>query len=129
MRSLYLKVLVWSIATVMAAVVGLFIHSVLMPARGGGPPVQGGRILADVARRTYAKEGREALRELVRLAGADSNNEFYVTDAQGRDLITNEDRSTLLAESPSPRPRYPFPFPPSGRRSCTSFRHRDRHDR
>lgn len=115
MKSLYFKVLVWSIATVMAAVLGLFIHSAMMPNRGGGPPFQGGRILADAAQRIYAKEGRDALREFVRGAGADPNSEYYVTDARGRDLITGEDRSPLLAERPSPRPRYPFPVPPPPR--------------
>ena len=115
MSSLYLKVLVWSIATVMAAMLGLFIHSAMMPMRAGGPPFQNGRILADVARRIYAKEGREALRELVRDAGVNSNSEFYVTDDQGRDLVTNEDRSSLLAERPSSRPRLPFPMPPPAR--------------
>ena len=112
MRSLYFKVLVWSIATVMAAMLGLFIHSAMMTSRGAGPPFQGGRILADVSQRIYLKEGRSALRQFIKEAGTDSPNEYYVTDARGRDLITDEDRSALLSERPSFRPRYPFPVPP-----------------
>lgn len=115
MRSLYLKVLLWSIATLMAAMLGLFLHSAMMPPRDGGPPFQSGRTLADVARRVYAKEGPDGLRELVRDANADSRSEHYITDARGRDLITGEDRSALLAERPSSRPRFLFPLPPPGR--------------
>jgi two-component system sensor histidine kinase CpxA len=115
MKSLYLKVLVWSIATVMAAMAGLFVHSAITSPRIGGPPWQSGRILADLARRIYADEGREGLRTFLRQATEDSGTELYVTDPQGKDLLSGEDRSALLNERNPPRTRYLLPLPPPSR--------------
>lgn len=119
MRSLYLKVLVWSLATLAAAMAGLFIHSSITGGRGPGPGpgFQSGKILADVAQRIYSKEGAEALGAFIQKATEDTGSELYVTDASGLDLITREDRSGLLREQARPRARpwLPFPMPPPPR--------------
>ncbi len=110
MKSLYLKVLVWSIVTVVVAMTGLMLHSRLTMRRGG-PGFPTGRILADVARRIQKEGGVEALRAFVAKASADTASTFYVTDGTGRDLLTGEDRSALLAP-PGPPPSRFFPFAP-----------------
>ncbi|MBI2688294.1 MAG: HAMP domain-containing protein [Acidobacteria bacterium] len=112
MRSLYLKVLVWSIATVVAAMAGLFLHAALTSPRRGGPPFQSGRILADFAQRSYTAEGVEGLRTFMKYVSADTDAEIHVTDSIGKDLLTGDDRSALLREHRPERPRYFWPFFP-----------------
>jgi two-component system sensor histidine kinase CpxA len=112
MKSLYFKVLVWSIATVALVMTGLIVHS-RMSRPPGGPPFQTTRVLADIAQRIYATEGREALREFVRQSTQGTGATFYVTDATGHDLLTGDDRSALLAEPGTGPPGRAFSAPSS----------------
>lgn len=115
MKSLYLKVLVWSIATVAVAMMGLFLHSRFAPRRGFWPPSQSTRILADVARRIYREEGAAGLKTFLAQASEDSGTHFYVTDAAGKDLITGEDRSAQFHFDSARPPGFFSPFPNQAR--------------
>lgn len=112
MKSFYFKVLVWSIATVALVMTGLLVHSRVFRLRGG-PPFQTTRILADVAQRIYIKEGPESLRDFVRQSAQSTGATFFVTDANGGDLLTGEDRSALLAEAATGPPGRAFSAPSS----------------
>ena len=117
MRTLYFKVLVWSIATLLAAVAGLVVHFNFFARRGagpGGPGFQNARLLADAAQRIYSGEGKAGLKTFLEEASDSTNSLLYVTGPDGKDLLTGEDRSALLAP-PGPPPRsFPF-FPPPPR--------------
>jgi two-component system sensor histidine kinase CpxA len=114
MKSLYLKVLVWSIATVVVAMSGLFIHSRFSPRRAG-PPFQNARMLADVAQRVYAAEGRPGLQLFLSQPAEDPSSEYFIADAAGRDLLSGDDRSMLLRQRAEGPNRFWFLSPPAGR--------------
>ena len=97
MKSLYIKVLVWSIATVVVAMSGLFIHSRFSP-RFGGPPFHSARLLADVAQRIYTTEGQPGLKLFLSQLTDDPSSEYFITNKAGVDLLSGADRSSLLRE-------------------------------
>lgn len=111
MKSLYFKVLVWSIATVALVMTGLLVHSRLFRPRFG--PFQTSRVFADFAQRVYTTEGRQALGEFIRQANQGTGDDFYVTDANGKDLLTGQDRSALLAAASGGPPALAFLAPSS----------------
>jgi two-component system sensor histidine kinase CpxA len=114
MKSLYIKVLVWSIATVVIAMSGLFIHS-RFSARRGGPPFQSARLLADVAQRIYSTEGKPGLKLFLSQLTDDPASEFFITSSAGIDLLSGTDRSGLLGERTGPPDRFWFRFSPPSR--------------
>lgn len=111
MKSLYFKVLVWSIATVALVMTGLLVHSRLFRPRFG--PFQTSRVFADFAQRVYTTEGRQALGDFIRQANQGTGDDFYVTDANGKDLLTGQDRSALLAAASGGPPALAFSAPSS----------------
>ena len=100
MRSVYVKILLWCLGTLILSLAGFVLVSrfVLMDTAGKGGPIEqlSALQLAD-ARDAYESGGAEALaRRLARLRGFVSGV-YYLTDAHGRDLASGEDRSQLLA--------------------------------
>src|ERR1035438_8987149 len=100
MRSVYVKILLWCLGTLILSLAGLVLVSrfVLLDTAGKGGPIEQliALQLAD-ARDAYESGGAEALaRSLARLRGFVSG-EYYLTDAPGRDLARGEDP----AEHPS----------------------------
>ena len=100
MRSVYVKILLWCLGTLILSLAGFVLVSrfVLLDTAGKGGPIEqlSALQLAD-ARDAYESGGAEALaRRLARLRGFVSG-EYYLTDAHGRDLASGEDRSELLA--------------------------------
>jgi len=100
-RSLFAKILLWFLATVLAAFVGFnLIESRFDDAMRHAPMVRAFRFQAREAREAYESGGAKALRwDLDRIQGI-FQAEAFLTDANGRDLITGEDRSSLIRPGP-----------------------------
>ena len=101
MRSLFAKILLWFLATVLAAFVGFnLIESRFDDAMRHAPMVRAFRFQAREAREAYESGGAKALRwDLDRIQWI-FQAEAFLTDANGRDLITGEDRSSLIRPGP-----------------------------
>jgi signal transduction histidine kinase len=100
-RSLFAKILLWFLATVLAAFVGFnVIESRFDDAMRHAPMVRAFRFQAREAREAYESGGAKVLRwDLDRIQGI-FQAEAFLTDANGRDLITGEDRSSLIRPGP-----------------------------
>ncbi|HLN02840.1 MAG TPA: ATP-binding protein [Bryobacteraceae bacterium] len=97
MRSLFAKILLWFLATVVAAFVGFnFIEAQFDDAMRHAPMVRAFRFQEREAREAYETGGPKALRwDLDRIQGM-FQAEAFLTDANGRDLVTGEDRRGLI---------------------------------
>ena len=97
MRSLFAKILLWFLATVLAAFAGFnLIEARFDDAMRHAPMVRAFRFQAREAREAYESGGAKALRwDLDRIQGI-FQAEAYLTDANGRDLVTGEDRGALI---------------------------------
>lgn len=97
MRSLFAKILLWFLATVLAAFFGFsFVEAQFDDAMRHAPMVRAFRFQAREAREAYESGGPKALRwDLDRIKGI-FQAEAYLTDANGRDLVTGEDRRNLI---------------------------------
>lgn len=97
MRSLFAKILLWFLATVLAAFVGFnLIESRFDDAMRHAPMVRAFRFQAREAREAYESGGAKALRwDLDRIQGI-FQAQAFLTDANGRDLVTGEDRRNLI---------------------------------
>ncbi len=97
MRSLFAKILLWFLATVVAAFVGFnVIETQFDNAMRHAPMVRAFRFQAREAREAYESGGPKALRwDLDRIKGI-FQAEAFLTDANGRDLVTGEDRRGLI---------------------------------
>jgi len=96
-RSLFAKILLWFLATVVAAFVGFnFIEAQFDDAMRHAPMVRAFRFQEREAREAYETGGPKALRwDLDRIQGM-FQAEAFLTDANGRDLVTGEDRRGLI---------------------------------
>jgi signal transduction histidine kinase len=96
-RSLFAKILLWFLATVVAAFVGFnVIERQFDDAMRHAPMVRAFRFQAREAREAYESGGPKALRwDLERIKGI-FQAEAFLTDANGRDLVTGEDRRALI---------------------------------
>jgi len=96
-RSLFAKILLWFLATVFAAFVGFnLIEARFDDAMRHAPMVRAFRFQAREAREAYESGGAKALRwDLDRIQGI-FQAEAYLTDGNGRDLVTGEDRRALI---------------------------------
>ena len=99
MRSLFAKILLWFLATTVITGFGIAVTSAMALESGSGRSGLFSEVVvqrADEARAAFEKGGRPALRAtLVRLRGA-SRNELIFTDSSGRDLLSGQDRSSML---------------------------------
>ena len=101
MRSLFAKILLWFLATVVAAFVGFnLIEAQFDDAMRHAPMVRAFRFQAQEARDAYESGGPKALRwDLDRIRGI-FQAEAFLTDGNGRDLITSDDRRGLIRSGP-----------------------------
>ena len=97
MRSLFAKILLWFLATVLAAFAGFnLIEARFDDAMRHAPMVRAFRFQAREAREAYESGGAKALRwDLDRIQGI-FQAEAFLTDGNGRDLVTGEDRRALI---------------------------------
>jgi two-component system sensor histidine kinase CpxA len=99
-RSIFAKIVLWSVVTVALTVVGFLVTSLFLSARLAGRSPIGARIGAiflDDARRAYEEGGKAQLDTFLKRLAAYSESEHFLTDGRGIDLATGEDRSALLA--------------------------------
>jgi two-component system sensor histidine kinase CpxA len=98
---LYLKLSLWSLLTLVCSI-GAFVATNMAVNRNFNRRAEFLPRLAAwqlrTAIHTYERGGAAELRELLQAWRSDLNPEQYLVDAQGRDLLTGEDRSAMLAE-------------------------------
>jgi len=107
MRTIYTKILAWGLATLFVSMAVFAFISIALSRRSA---VEHGRFgsmpayqLEEVAANYERGGAREAAKSLDRI-NRYFPGEHYFTDASGRDLVTGDDRSAVIAES----------LPPSG---------------
>ncbi len=107
MRTIFAKVLLWSLGTFALSLVAYCGH-LAVPIEHRGGPRQGDpfprmiEMVEDDACRAYDEGGPERLAAQLRRLDSYLAGEHLLTDAHGRDLVTGADRSALL-EQDAPR--------------------------
>jgi two-component system sensor histidine kinase CpxA len=101
MRSLYTRIFLTCCATVFLAF-GAFLTISLMIGLERSVKNFGHvfRLELSLAQRIYREQGRDALAEFLNSADASFASRHYIVDRQGRDLVTGEDRSAMMARPP-----------------------------
>jgi signal transduction histidine kinase len=106
-RSIFTKIVVWFTVTVVLSLVGFMATSVLLSERLSGRDPAIPRLhalLMDQARRAYEEGGQTRLATYLGRLKSFTETDYFLTNARGIDLVSGEDRSTLLAMRPM-RPR------------------------
>src|SRR5712692_1279840 len=99
MRSLFAKILLWFLATIIVAFVGFTAIAMMNfndPLRGP-PMLRALSVQAHQAGVAYETGGREALRAELAHVKEMFQADPMLTDAAGRDLLTGQDHSELIA--------------------------------
>jgi signal transduction histidine kinase len=115
MRSIFAKILLWSLGTLLLSLVAYWAIRRTIERRGPPPhdPLRGAlAMLEDDACRSYEEGGPEGLAAELRRLDARLPGQHFLTDARGRDLVTGEDRSSLLKRGQT----FPEPLRPSNGR-------------
>jgi two-component system sensor histidine kinase CpxA len=98
--SIFAKIVLWFVATVILSLAGYVATSVLFTAQFPRREVFMGRmqtLLLDDARHAYEEGGPRRLADYLKRLNADSDAQHYLTDERGVDLATGEDRGDQLA--------------------------------
>jgi len=104
-RSIFTKVVLWFVVTVVLSLVGLLVTTVLLSGRftGRDPTISRMSVLLlDDARRAYEEGGSPRLDVYLKRLNDYSASEFFLTDSRGTDLVTGEDRSAMRRRGPRP---------------------------
>jgi signal transduction histidine kinase len=107
-RTVFAKILLWSLGTLVLALAAYFFISGDLARRisgKGGPFERTVAFQVDEAEETYRSRGPEALGRYLQRLQAYFGPEHFFTDARGNDLVTGEDRSALLAAGRGGGPR------------------------
>jgi two-component system sensor histidine kinase CpxA len=115
MRTVFAKILLWSLGTLLLALAAYLFISEGLASRisgKGGPFERTVAFQVDQAETTWRSGGPAALGAYLRKLQTYFGPEHYFTDAQGRDLVTGADRSALLA---SARSQFNVPHHDGGR--------------
>jgi signal transduction histidine kinase len=108
MSTLFLKTLLWFIATAVLTMAAIAFSAALTFNDPGPRPL--GMLMAmqlGEARHAYETRGREGLERTIRRFERITEGEGILTDANGIDLLTGEDRSELVRDART-LPRFPF---------------------
>lgn len=98
MRSLFAKILLWFLATMVIAFVGFTIISMSYDDPMGRPPLlRALSFQAHEVSKAYETGGREALKKDLERVEEIFQADATLTDAKGSDLLTGENRSDLIA--------------------------------
>ena len=111
MKSLFLKTLLWFLATTAVAISGIIITTALTatsPEQRGSPFGMLLRVQVEDAKRAYDTGGQQALAAMATRFQSLTDGKVVFTDAKGKDLLTGESHSDLLQYQ---RRRPPPPFP------------------
>ncbi len=115
MRSLFVKTLLWFLATTAVAITGVVITTALTSTGSESrqsPFTMLLRVQVEDAKRAYEAGGKPALAALVARFQADTQAEIVVTDSEGTDLLTGRQRPDLKRRMQRPPGRPPFNFGP-----------------
>jgi len=100
MRSVYAKIFLCCLGTLLVSLVGFVLVSrvIVLGGNGRGSPFErlNALQLAD-AKSAYESGGSSKLAERLTRVSTFLPGKYYLTDARGRDLVSGEDRSPLLA--------------------------------
>jgi signal transduction histidine kinase len=111
MRSIFTKILLWSFATLVVSLIAFVGISRFLSDRAfrRGEPLRNPLAMqAEHARQAFEAGGREQLALYLDQLHTFFPDEHHLTDANGKDLLTGEDRSSLLAQArPRNRPGIP----------------------
>ena len=124
MRSLFVRILVWLVLTVLIAILGYTVTERIVLTRsrtergggGGGQNNRFNRLMLDQARTAYETNGKDGLRDFLDNVGRYLPGQRHLLDKSGNDLLTGENfTATVKAITPpQPAPQPPF-FPFQGR--------------
>ncbi len=126
MRSIYAKILLWSLVTVAISLVAFGAVSFYVDRHHPGPWDFFHRTIAlidDEVLRAYEEGGTKNLAKFLERLNLYYGAEHYLTDAQGRDMVDSTDRSALLKEANV------FPKPPRPSNGRMIFGHSLRNGR
>ena len=115
MRTIYAKILSWSLLTLVVCFAGFVGTSIYLSRAFPGPGSPMARMhefVLEQAMAIHRDKGPEALRAYLAAYSASMKTEYYMVDAEGRDVATGEDRRALLAQ---------FSAPAAGRRWLPFF--------
>jgi len=112
MRSLFAKTLLWFLATTAFAMAGIIITTALTfsNTEPRGPFATLLNLQVEEARHAYETGGKTALKTVLAKLQQVTQIQVVFTDAQGKDLLTDESRAELLKSPGRSRWRMPFPF-------------------
>jgi signal transduction histidine kinase len=112
MRSLFAKTLFWFLATTAFAMAGIIITTALTfsNTEPRGPVGTLLNLQVEEARRAYDSGGKAALKTVLSKLQQVAQVQVVFTDAQGKDLLTDQPRPELLKNPERSRWRMPFPF-------------------
>ena len=118
MKSLFVRILVWLILTVMVAVVGYMVTERIVLTRGTAGRTGNnrfGRLLLEQARQAYEGNGKEGLKEFLDDVGRYLPSQRRLLDREGNDVLTGENLTATLrtlpaAPQPPPSPPLFWPF-------------------
>ncbi len=100
-RSIFTTIVLWFTATFVLSLVGYVVTSMLLSARLGPREPMLPRlhtVFLDDARQAYEEGGASRLSEYLARLNTEMDAEHYLVDDHGRDLVSGEDRSALLAQ-------------------------------
>ncbi len=112
MRTLFAKILVWFLATTVITIAAVLVTSALTFNSERQPPFgMLMRVQMREARHAYEHGGRAELADTLQRLRSVVQGELILADANGRDLLTGEDRSDLIREAKQRRDYFPsLPF-------------------
>src|SRR5271154_3639312 len=116
-RSIFAKIVFWFVATVALSLVGYVTTSEFLSARFSGRESFIPRFHAlflDDARRAFEEGGSARLDEYLKRLSEYSDAEYFMTDNRGKDLVSGEDRSSLLTKGAVTRRPRRWRFLPKG---------------
>jgi signal transduction histidine kinase len=124
-KSLYARILLWSFATLVLSLVAFFVVTTVISLRAAYRSGSFGQASFELgeARAAYEEGGPAKLGAFLERVKRRFSGKHHLTDASGRDLLTGEDRSALMAiaqpENTPPRkwgaPRVLMASSPDGR--------------
>src|SRR5205823_4371566 len=112
MRSLFIKTLLWFLATTAVAIAGIIITTALTfraSESRQSPFMMLLNLQVEDAKRAYETGGKPALANVLARFQNVTDAEIVITDSNGTDLLTGRERPELKRRM-SQRQRRPFPF-------------------
>lgn len=112
MRTLFAKILLWFLATTVITIAAVLVTSVLTFNPERQPPWgMLMRMQMTEARQAWERGGKNELADVLQRMRTVTQGELIFADANGRDLLTGEDRTNLIREARQRREWFPtLPF-------------------